>query len=58
MLEATTKEMVQPYWADIDDNLTNGIQFVKNHAELTESTEGSSQRPAKNRPRFFRVLDT
>ena len=50
--------MVQPYWADIEDNLADGIQFVENHAGLTESTEGSPQRPAKKRPRFSRVLDT
>ena len=49
---------MQPYWADIDDNLANGIQFVENHAGLTESTEGSPQRPAKKKPRFSRVLDT
>ena len=36
----------------------NGIQFVENHAGLTESTEGSPQRPTKKRPRFSRVLDT
>ena len=57
-MEATAEEMVQPYWADIDDNLANGIQFVDNHAGLTESTEGFSQRLAKKRPRFSRVLDT
>ena len=50
--------MVQPYWADIEDNLVDGIQFVENHAGLTESTEGSPQRPAKKKPRFSRVLDT
>ena len=49
---------MQPYWADIEDNLADGIQFVENHARLTESTEGSPQRPAKKKPRFFRVLDT
>ena len=49
---------MQPYWEDIEDNLADGIQFVENHAELTESTEGSPQRPAKKRPRFSRVLDT
>ena len=49
---------MQPYWADIEDNLADGIQFVENHAGLTESTEGSPQRPAKKRPRFSRVLDT
>ena len=49
---------MQPYWADIDDNLANGIQFVENHVGLTESTKGSPQRPAKKRPRFSRVLDT
>ena len=57
-MEATAEEMVQSYWADIDDNLANGIQFVENHAGLTESTKGSPQRPAKKRPRFSRVLDT
>ena len=36
----------------------NGIQFVENHAGLTESTEGSPQCPAKKRPRFSPVLDT
>ena len=49
---------MQPYWADIDDNLANGIQFVENHVGLTESMKGSLQRPAKKRRRFFRVLDT
>ena len=49
---------MQPYWADIEDNLADGIQFVENHAGLTESTEGSPQRPAKKKPRFSRVLDT
>ena len=49
---------MQPYWEDIEDNLADGIQFVENHAGLTESTEGSPQRPAKKRPRFSRVLDT
>ena len=48
---------MQPYWADIEDNLADGIQFVENHAELTESTEGSPQRPAKKKPRFSRVSD-
>ena len=41
----------------IEDSLADGIQFVENHAGLTESTEGSPQRPAKKRPRFSRVLD-
>ena len=50
--------MVQPYWADIDDNLADGIQFVEIHAALTKSTEGSPQRPTKKRARFSRVLDT
>ena len=57
-LEATPEEIVQPYWVDIEDNLADGIQFVENHAGLTESTEGSPQRPAKKKPRFSRVLDT
>ena len=35
----------------------DGIQFVENHAGLTESTEGSPQHPAKKRRRFSRVLD-
>ena len=50
--------MEQPYWAGIEDSLADGIQFVENHAVLTESTEGFSQRPAKKRRRFSRVLDT
>ena len=49
--------MEQPYWAGIEDSLADGIQFVENHAALTESTEGSPQRPAKKRGRFSRVLD-
>ena len=51
-------EMEQWYWAGIDDSLADGIQFVEDHAGLTESTEGSSERPAKKRARFSRVLDT
>ena len=51
-------EMEQWYWAGIDDSLADGIQFVENHAELTESTEGSLERPAKKRARFSPVLDT
>ena len=31
--------MVQPYWADIEDNLVDDIQFVENHAGLMESTD-------------------
>ena len=50
--------MEQPYWAGIEDSLADGIQFVKNNAALTESTEGSRQLPAKKRGRFSRVLDT
>ena len=50
--------MEQPYCADIHDSLADGIQFVENHAGLTESTKGSPQRPAKKTPRFFRLLDT
>ena len=50
--------MEQPYWASIHDNLADGIQFVENHGGVTESTEGSPQRPAKKRRRFSRVLDT
>ena len=42
----------------IEDNFADGIQFVENHAGLTESTDGSSQHPAKKKPRFFHVLDT
>ena len=49
--------MEQPYWAGIEDSLADGIQFVENHARLTESTEGSTQRPAKKKGRFSRVLD-
>ena len=51
-------EMEQWYWAGIDDSLADGIQFVEDHAVLTESTEGSPERPAKKRARFSRVLDT
>ena len=51
-------EMEQWYWAGIDDSLADGIQFVENHAKLTESTEGFPERPAKKRARFSRVLDT
>ena len=51
-------EMEQWYWAGIDDSLADGIQFVEDHAGLTESTEGSPERPAKKRARFSRVLDT
>ena len=51
-------EMEQPYLAGIHDSLVDGIQFVENHAGLTESTEGSLQHPAKKRRRFSRVLDT
>ena len=51
-------EMEQPYWTGIEDSLADGIQFVENHAGLTESTEGSPQRPAKKRHRFSHVLDT
>ena len=50
--------MEQPYWASIEDSLADGIQFVENHAGLTESTKGSLQHPAKKRRRFSRVLDT
>ena len=57
-MEATKVEMEQSYWAGIHDSLTDGIQFIKNHAGLTESTEGSPQRPSKKKSRFFRVLDT
>ena len=49
--------MEQPYWVGIHDNLANGIQFVENHAGLTESIEGSPQCPAKKKAKFFRVLD-
>ena len=58
MLEATDVEMEQWYWAGIDNSLADGIQFVENHAKLTESTKGSPERPAKKRARFSRVLDT
>ena len=51
-------EMEQLYWVGIDDSLADGIQFVENHAGLTESIERSPQRPAKKRRRFSRVLDT
>ena len=51
-------EIEQPYWVGIDDSLSDGIQFVENHAGLTKSTEESPQRPAKKRHRFSRVLDT
>ena len=51
-------EMEQWYWAGIDDSLADGIQFVEDHAVLTESTERSPERPAKKRARFSRVLDT
>ena len=47
MLEATSVEMEQPYWAGIDDSLVDGIKFIENHAGLTESTEGFPQCPAK-----------
>ena len=50
--------MEQSYWEGIHDSLADGIQFVENHAGLTESTERSPQRPAKKKARFFRVLDT
>ena len=50
--------MEQRYWASIHDNLADGIQFFKNHGGVTESTEGSPQRPAKKMRRFSRVLDT
>ena len=33
-------EMQQSYWAGIHDNLADGIQFVENHAGLTESIKG------------------
>ena len=58
MLTATAVEMEQSYWAGIKDSLVDGIQFVENHAGLTESTEEFPQRPAKKRRRFSRVLDT
>ena len=58
MLEAIEVEMEQPYWVGIHDSLADGIQFVENHAGLTESTEGSPQRFAKKRVRFSCVLDT
>ena len=51
-------EMEQPYWVGIEDSLADGIQFVENHAGLTESMEGSPQRPAKKRRRFSCVLNT
>ena len=57
-MEATKVEMEQPYWAGIHDSLADGIQFIKNHAKLSESTKGSSQRPTKKKARFSRVLDT
>ena len=57
-MEATAVEMKQSYWVGIDDNLADGIQFIENHAGLTESTEVSPQRPAKKRARFSSVLDT
>ena len=50
--------MEQPYWASIHDSLADGIQFVENHEGLTESIEGSPQRPVKKKARFSRVLDT
>ena len=56
-MEATAVEMEQPYWAGIDDSLADGIQFVENHAGLTESTKRTPQHPAKKRRRFSRVLD-
>ena len=51
-------EMEQWYWVGIDDSLADGIQFVEDHAVLTESTEGSPERPTKKRARFSHVLDT
>ena len=50
--------MEQPYWASIHDSLVDGIQFIENHEGLTESIEGSPQRPVKKKARFSRVLDT
>ena len=50
-------EMEQPYWPGIDDSLADGVQFVENHAGLTESTKVFSQCPAKKRARFSRILD-
>ena len=46
--------MEQPYWAGIHDSLADGIQFVENHVGLTESIEGSPQRPAKKKAKFSR----
>ena len=57
-LEATEVEMEQPYWANIHDSLVDGIQFIENHAGLTESIKGSPQRPTKKKAKFFCVLDT
>ena len=57
-LEATEVEMEQPYWVGFHDSLTDDIQFVMNHARLIESIEGSLQRPAKNKRRFSRILNT
>ena len=51
-------EMEQWYWAGIDDSLADDIQFVEDHAGLTESTERSPERPTKKRARFSRVLNT
>ena len=57
-LVVTKVDMEQPYWAGIHDSLVDGIQFVENHARLSESTKGSPQRPTKKKTRFFLVLDT
>ena len=50
-------KMEQPYLASIHDSFADGIQFVENHVGLTESIEGSLQRPTKKKARFSRVLD-
>ena len=50
--------MEQPCWAGIDDSLADGIQFVENHVGVPEFTEGSSQRLAKKKTTFSRLLDT
>ena len=49
--------MEQPYWTGIHDSLADDIQFVENHAGLTESIEVSPQRPTKKKARFSCVLD-
>ena len=55
-MEATEVEMEQPYWAGIHDSLADGIQFVENHAGLTESIEGFPQLPTKKRARITNYI--